>query len=417
MSELPRPPRRVPPGADDGTPLRPRTVIESGRAGAVRPPRPWYLLPVVIAVLAAGAGVGWLVRVQNGDDPLIGGFDPDDVLKSAGPAVVRVHASTCATEGMTGGTGLATGVFIDSNRVLTLASAVRAPVAIAVETADGRVRSAQVDGVDRADPNNGLAVLRVFGDPLGITPPQLADTTPADGQDVPVIGYDDSGKQEVDLHAITRSADGGQLTGTSGLLQAGYAGAPVFDRAGRMIGMVTKTGSSGAAGVGTGVLRDFETNSRDTSVTRTPNGCNESKGPQTPVVPGMNGPTGALAQEARTVLGEYLTAINRHDVPAVQELFEGTRLEDKSADELRKQYQWESIFSPVIRNVSADGDGAEVQMTHTSLQKQGAEENELRCRRYDLTYGLIRVDGRLHIGVVTQTDRGSRVKYLPCTTG
>lgn len=417
MSDIPRPPRRVPPGADDGTALRSRTTIEARPGttpspGPVRPPRPWYLIPVVLAVLAAGAGAGWLARAQADGELIATGFDPDDVLDSAGPAVVRVHASTCATKGLSGGTGRATGVFIDDDTVLTVAAAIRNPVAVAIETADGRIRDAQVEGVDRT----GVAVLRVYGDPLDIEIPEPATSTPAGTDDVPVVGFDDDDRQSVELHATSRTADGSEITGTSGLLPAGYAGAPVFDRDGHTIGLVTKTGPSGATAIGIDAIRGFQQRSRQLFVAQLPTGCTEGKGPQSVVVPAMDGPSGTLANESRDLLSRYVTAINRHDVDAVLDLFTG-RLAERSRSEMRAQYRWMSIFGTTIRTVSADGDGAQVQMTQTSLQRQGSQPGENRCRRYDITYGLTRVDGQLKIEYATATNRDSRVSFSPCTTG
>ena len=417
VSDTPRPPRRVPPGAGDGTALRSRTTIEArpgagaepGR-GPVRPPRPWYLIPVVLAVLAAGAGVGWLAREQADGELIATGFDPDNVLKSVGPAVVRVHASTCATKGLVGGTGRATGVFVDPDTVLTVATAIKNPVAVAIETADGRVRDAQVEGVDKT----GVAVLRVYGDPLGLPIPELAASTPAGTDDVPVVGFGDDDTQTVELHAVTRSTDGSAITGTSGLLPAGYAGAPVLDRQGHAIGLVTRTGPNGATAIGLPALRQFQQRSRQLAVAQLPTGCTEGKGPQSAVVPAMDGPSGPLATESRELLGRYVTAINRHDVTAVLALFTG-KLADRTWSEMREQYRWEALFGTSIRVVSADGDGAQVQMTQTSLQRPGPGEGEYRCRRYDVTYGLSRVDGKLKIDYATPTNRDSQVPYRSCT--
>lgn len=367
---------------------------------------------MVLAVLAAGVGVGWLVREQADGNLIATGFDPDDVLEDAGPAVVRVHASTCATKGLIGGTGRATGVFVDNDTVLTVASAIKNPVAVAIETADGRVRDAQVEGVDKT---TGVAVLRVYGDPLGIEVPELAASTPAGVDDVPVVGYGDDNTETVELHAVSKTTDGSSITGTSGLLPAGYAGAPVFDRDGHAIGLVTKTGPSGATAIGIGMIRQFQQRSRQLDVAQLPTRCTEGKGPQNVVVPDMDGPSGTLANESRDLLGRYVTAINRHDVDAVLELFTG-RLADRTRSEMREQYRWESIFGTTIRTVSADGDGAQVQMTQTSLQRQGPGEGENRCRRYDITYGLTRVDGKLAIEYATATNRDSRVSFSPCTS-
>jgi Trypsin-like peptidase domain len=411
MSDIPRPPRRVPPGAD-GTALRGRTAIETGAGGGarpsrpVRPPRAWYLLPLLIAVIAAGAGVGWLVREQgDGNPPLSGGFDPDDVLKSAGPAVVKVHASACT------GDGLATGVMIDRNRVLTVASALEGPIAVAVETADGRVREATVTGVD--DAGTGVAELKVLGAPLDVPVPSLAEALPADdGNDVPVVGFSDGGEQQVDLHAITRTADGSGLTGVSGLLPAASAGAPVFDRNGRTIGLLTTAGSDGATAVGLHVLREFRAQSRRLKVEDRPD-CHDSKGVPTPVVPALDGPSGPLATETQTLLGEYVTRINRHDPQGVRDLFTGALLLDRTLEAMREQYRMLLVFEPVIHSVVKDGDGARVEMTHTGLDYPRKTAQNLRCLRYNIGYELERVDGELRIANVYRA--GGSAAFTDCT--
>jgi trypsin-like peptidase len=404
VREYPRPPRRVPADAS-GTSLLSRTAIEA-RPGKperprppARPPRAWYLLPLLIAMVLAGAGVGWLLR-ERADR-----FDLNDILDEAGPAVVRVRASSCS------GSGLATGLLIDDTRVLTVGSALTGPVSVAIETADGRVRPVRVDGVDE----DGVAVLEVLGDPLGITPVPLADSTPADGLDVPVLGYID-GRQDVDLHAVMPGG-GADLTGIASRLPADAAGSAVLDRQGRAIGLLTAPSATGTRAVGLDVLQEFKDGSREKVFAGRPSDCTEAKGPQAPVVPELDGPEGDLAEQAQRLLGDYLTALNRHDAERVHDLFTGDLEESESqaVPELEKRYRMQYTFGAVIRNVQDEEGGARVQMTHVSLKQPTTDTENLVCLRYDIAYNLDRVDGQLRIASVAPA-RPNEDSYRPCTS-
>jgi hypothetical protein len=391
--------------------LRQRTTIEPGRSGSppspppepVRPPRPWYLIPVLLAVLAAGAGVGWLVRDQAdaGGAPLgQADFDPDDVVKTTGPAVVRVYALSCS------GTGRATGVMIDDDRVLTVAGALTGPVAVAVHTADGRIREARVIGQDTL--GSGVAVLQVRGEPLGIEPAGLAASVPADTtQDVPVIGYRDDTKQVVNMHAITTTPSGSDVAGVSGLFPASSAGAPVLDRSGNVIAMLVRAGPDGARTVGLAKLRQLA-RGVGLSAMRRRDDCRQGQGSALPLVPTLAGPGGDLARESQKVLGEYLTEINRHNVQAVRDLMTGGLLENRTRSDMRAQYRWMTIFDPVIHNVVKDGDGAQVEMTHAELRAPDEEHENLQCLRYDIVYRMKRVDGELNLESVVRPDSAKR---------
>jgi Trypsin-like peptidase domain len=383
--------------------LRTRTHIEprlpggggAGEQGPVRPPRPWYLIPIVLAVLAAGVGAGWLAREQAGGDLVETGFDPDDVLKTTGPAVVRVYASSCS------GSGRATGVMLGDGRVLTVAAALSGPISVAIQTPDGRIREARVIGADTT--GSGIAVLQVRGDPLDVKPAELAASVPADTtKDVPVIGYADDAKQVVDMHAITTTTDGSDITGISGLFPISSAGAPVLDRSGHLMAMLIRTGSGGARTVGLAKLRQLATGGQLVAM-RKPADCSEGRGSLLPVVPVLAGPGGDLARETQKMLGEYVTEVNRHNVRAVRDMFTGV-VRDRTLDQMRAQYRTLTIFDPVIRNVVKDGDGAQVEMTHAALRAPDPDLDNLYCLRYDILYRLERVDGDLKIAATNKPD-------------
>ena len=139
--ELPRPPRRIPPGA--GT----LTQLDSSTPRGPQPPprQPWLFgrilagFIVLLIIVAGGAATGWWIRSQSvsadpPSDPASGPSTPTStprvsldtaaVTALAGPAVVRVLATTCA------GTGEATGVVIEGGKILTAASAIREPLSV-----------------------------------------------------------------------------------------------------------------------------------------------------------------------------------------------------------------------------------------------------------------------------------------------
>jgi hypothetical protein len=395
---LPRPPRRVPPGAESGVP---QTVLEARQSAVrrtARGPRAWYLLPVAIAVIAAGAGVGWAVH-ERGDILGTGRLDLDEIRKHQGKAVVQVHASSCS------GTGLATGLLVGNDNVVTPASAIRGPVSVAIETADGRVRPATVLGVDRV---TGLAQLQVLGDPLGIEPLRIAAQTPSDGLDVAVIGFDGD-TQTAEPHAITQPSTGADLNGVTGLLPASAAGSAVLDRTGQAIGIVSQPDPAGTRAVGASVLREFAANSRNLSVDRPR--CSQAKGPQTPLVPALDGPNGSLAKEVQELLGTFLSAINRHDAQAVLDASSGG-LAERSISELEDQYRYEADFNAVIHSVRQDGDGAQADMTFTTLQAVKSQIPN-RCVQYAVRYFLVRTDGKLRVDGVTSA-RSTPQAWVPC---
>ena len=200
--ELPRPPRRVPPAAQQQTVLEPARVASgrgsggsSGGSGSgsgpggsggttqYEPPLPprfrfRFLVPLIVFVLVLGLGAGWLVR----EDSL--GLDIAKVEAIAKPSVVRVLATTCA------GTGEATGVLLANGLILTAASAIRQPMSIAIMTDGGRIRPANPLGSS----SDGVALLKVVGR-LDEPTAELAPKEPADRAERATLGYKADGKQ------------------------------------------------------------------------------------------------------------------------------------------------------------------------------------------------------------------------------
>src|SRR5882757_5603681 len=231
--ELPRPPRRIPSWASADETSGPRTTIQpraNPSTGPTAPNGPPYgpngspvptrlrfrfLIPLVVFVLVVGAGAGWLVREQSLS------LDTDEILQTSGRTVVRVLATTC------GGSGQAAGVLLGNGIVLTAASAIRQPVSVGFLTSDGRVRRANVLGVN----TDGIAVLRMIGrldNPTATLAPKLPDQQ----ADRAIIGYDAGGDQFAQQAGTTEKPR--KLTE---ILGGGSLGAPMFDPRGRMIGL------------------------------------------------------------------------------------------------------------------------------------------------------------------------------------
>ena len=192
-----------------------------------------------------------------------------------------------------------------------------------------------------------------------------------------MLGYVD-GRQDIDLFGITPGG-GADLAGITSRLPPDAAGSAVLDRQGRAIGLLTQPSATGTRAVGLDVLREFKSGSRRVDFAPRPADCTEAKGPQAPVVPVLDGPNGELAEEAQRLLGDYLTALNRHDEQRVRDLFTGHLEEDDSQSiaNLTKRYRMQYTFGPVIRNVQEEDNGARVQMTHTALKQPSSDTGNL----------------------------------------
>lgn len=385
--QRPRPPRRVPPGAG-GTVIEAPAEHRVAPAPARRPPRPWYLLPLVLALIAAGTGVGWLVREQQkseanpGPSPSPSGTPSFDLLAKVRPSVVQVLATTCQ------GTGQAAGIVLADGLVLTAAAAIRGPVSIAVRlddgSPDGKVRTAQVRGVS----SDGLALLRVTA--LGGVP---ATSAPAGSATTTLVRYDGLGRQVVD--PLTAESVTGQLRQIGGL---GPLGAPVFDPQGRVAGLVTGHDTTDARLIGSDTFSRFLT--AEPPLSPSPDGeCDSPAGPRGQVVPQLVSSPTDLAKEVQVTLASYLNAVNRHEFELARSIYAVALKKRDTLARLTANQRTSYWFGARIVKVDPADDGAVAVMRFTVVHASGGGgpvEGET-CTRWNLAYRLVRENGKLRI--------------------
>lgn len=393
--ELPRPPRRIPPAAQQQTVLEPARVTSgrgsggssgggSGGSGATtqyEPPLPprfrfRFLVPLIVFVLVLGLGAGWLIR----EDSLR--LETDEVMDIAGPSIVRVLATTCA------GTGEATGVLLANGLILTAASAIRQPMSIAFMTADGRLRPANPLG----STSDGVALLQMVGR-LDEPTAELAPKEPADRAEQALLGFIADGTQRIQPLGTAKNP-----RPLSEVLNATKLGSPILDKAGRVIGLVTGDTVPSAQIVPLSRLRQYVV-PQAPAITPEPGGtCERAKGPQTAITPVLQVANTPLAREAQAVLGSYLTLMNKHDFEKVRGLYTKRLARTLSVEQDQLRHQTFYGFGAKITEVTQADPAVNARITFTVLfspNSYGAQGKT--CNRLDNRYRLLRVDGRLLI--------------------
>jgi hypothetical protein len=379
--ELPKPPRRIPSWAVE---TASRTSIEAptppARPTPPAPPAPprWrlrFVVPLIVFALVIGAAAGWLIRAESRT------LDSTKILHSAGPSVVRVLATTC------NGTGQATGVRLGDALVLTAASAVRGPVSVALETADGRVRRATVLGTS----TDGVAVLRLIGQLAG-QPADLAAKEPDPKADRAILGYSPEGDELIRSAGTTAAPKKlRDIIGETSL------GAPVFDNNGQVTGLVTGDTVSTGKVLALPDLRQYAGN--QPPIAPEPPGVCQAKGPQNPLVPTLAVANTPLAGEVLQTLSAYLNALNKHDFVAMQATYskELAATVDLAADTARHKTSY--AFGATITQVTPSGNaGAFGRMSFTVLfSADGVVSKGQTCSRLDIRYFLVRQEGRMRI--------------------
>jgi hypothetical protein len=379
--ELPKPPRRVPAGASPTVAPAARTTIQPrpNAAQTTKPPKPprfRFLLPLIVFVLVIGAGAGWLVRAYSLS------LDTDKVLQASGPTVVRVLATTC------NGTGQASGLLLANGRVITTASAIRQPVSIGILTADGRVRRANVLGVNA----NGIAVLQLLSR-LDNPTAKLALKLPDAKADRAIIGYNQAGDQSVEQAGTAL-----QPRALRDILDPGSLGAPMFDKSGQVIGLVAGETVASSKVIGLDELRQYA-GPAALPITPEPLGTCLARGPQAPVKPDLSVANTPLAGEVQQVLGDYLDALNRHDYLAMQATYSAQLAANGTEKDFANTHGTSYAFDATITDVAAGAaDGATARMTFTVLfSPKSTGANGQTCSRLDLRYRLVREQDRLRI--------------------
>lgn len=389
MDGLPRPPRRVPAGAD---PLRPPTVIE-GRTPRKQPrqvvrraPRAWYLIPLVLAVAAAGAGLGWMLRAEESV------LDTDAAKRAVGSGVVTVLATACH------GTGRATGFLVGDNKVITVASAIYGPVSVVVVTADGQVRSAKVMGTG----NDGVALLRIPAPPIdGQTPPRAAKT-PAVGSELALIGNGNNfiGTDDVGSGTVKVTVTGpGQLRES---VNAALVGSPLVNADGQIAGVLTSAGGSFVSPAG---IEPYL--SAAPPINSTPGGvCPEAWGPKALVTPAFDGTPSELSGAVMQTFERYVRAVNAHTFEAVRETYAGNQLARTTLESVAKQHRTTYLFGPRVSDITPYGaGGARARMQFTTIHHTDGPAASLNggmtCARWNIIYQLEPSDGVLKISGLT----------------
>ncbi|MEU4395776.1 trypsin-like peptidase domain-containing protein [Kribbella sp. NPDC023855] len=360
------------------------TSIEAPRrpaaATTAEPPLPpkfrlRFVLPLVVFALVLGAGAGWLVR-QNSLT-----LDTAEVLEKAGPSIVKVLATTCE------GTGIASGVLLDDGLVLTASSSIKQPMSVALVTNTGEVRPANVLG-SSAD---GVAVLRMVGQLPGKA--QLAPKDPPAAAERAVVAFIANGLQTIQLLGPAEEPKPLRT-----LLNATKLGAPALDNKGRVVGLITGDTVPTAKIVPLEKLRQYA-GPGQVGLTPEPGGkCPRSRGPQLAIVPELAVANTPLAGEVQKLLGDYLTATNKHDFAAVQQFYSKGLARHLTEKRDRDNHQTSYLFGARIIEVTQPGAEVNARMTYTALfspNSPGAQGQT--CHRLDKRYRMVRENGRLVI--------------------
>jgi hypothetical protein len=273
--------------------------------------------------------------------------------------------------------------------VLTAASAIRKPISAALVTQDGKVRRVEVRGVNA----NGIAVLRMAGRPDQPTA-TLAPEPPEPAAERGLVGYGLDGKQVALPIGTTQ-----EPRELSDVVDSGMLGAPLVDKHGRVIGLLTGDTMAGSSVIGLDDLNAFAGNSPP--LTPEPIGtCRRARGPQSPVEPELAVANTPLAGEVRQALAEYLQTLNSHDFAAMQATYSNRMRARSDPAEDAKKHGTSYAFRPVIESVMAAGtdNDADALLSFTVLfSPDSAGANGYNCGRLRIRYHLVREQQRLRI--------------------
>ena len=213
--------------------------------------------PGITATPAASAAVA-----EAEDDGPADARSVSEIVRRESPAVVLIEAGGADGQG-----GLGSGFLIDRDgHVLTNAHVVEDSKTTTVTFSDGTERTARILGVDTS---TDLAVLKIPRVPEGIQPVRLGSSGAlVVGQDVVAIG---------NPYGLERTATTGIVSAlertieapngfaiqnaiqTDAAINQGNSGGPLFDRAGRVIGMNTQIASQNGGNVGLGFAVPIDT--------------------------------------------------------------------------------------------------------------------------------------------------------------
>lgn len=380
---LPRPPRRVPAGAD---PLRPPTVVQ-GRTPRKqqqvvrRAPRAWYLIPLVLAVAAAGVGAGWLLRAEEGI------LDTAAAQRAVGSGVVTVLATTCQ------GDGRATGFLIGDNKVITAARAIFGPVSVVVVTADGQVRSATVMGTS----TDGIALLRIPGPPIDGQPPSRAAKAPAIGTELALIGNGNEyiGTDDVGSGTVKVSVAGANQL--SGSVNEALLGSPLVNVDGQVAGVLTGL----SVYLPPAGIEPYLGAAPPISSTR--GGVRPAaQGPEDLVTPVLDDKPSELSGAVMQTFERYVRAVNAHSFEAVLATYTGKQLARASLETVSRQHRTTYLFGPRVSDITPIGvGGVRARMVFTTIHHTDGPAANMTCARWNIIYQLEPSDGVLKISGLT----------------
>jgi S1-C subfamily serine protease len=191
-----------------------------------------------------------------------GALSVTQLVKRESPAVVLVTMS-----GGEGGGGLGSGFLIDRRgHILTNAHVVDGGEQTSVTFSDGTVEKAKVLGVDNS---TDLAVLKVAEVPTGVNPAPLGSSAGlVVGQEVVAIGNPYGLERTATtgiVSALKRSIESPNdftiqnAIQTDAAINQGNSGGPLYDMAGRVVGMNTQIASQNGGNVGIGFAVPIDT--------------------------------------------------------------------------------------------------------------------------------------------------------------
>jgi S1-C subfamily serine protease len=191
-----------------------------------------------------------------------GALSVTQLVKRESPAVVLV-----TTSGGESGGGLGSGFLIDrKGHILTNAHVVDGGEQTSVTFSDGTVEKAKVLGVDNS---TDLAVLKVAEVPTGVNPAPLGSSAGlVVGQEVVAIGNPYGLERTATtgiVSALKRSIESPNdftiqnAIQTDAAINQGNSGGPLYDMAGRVVGMNTQIASQNGGNVGIGFAVPIDT--------------------------------------------------------------------------------------------------------------------------------------------------------------
>ena len=213
--------------------------------------------PGITATPAASAAVA-----EAEDDGPADARSVSEIVRRESPAVVLIEAGGAGGQG-----GLGSGFLIDRDgHVLTNAHVVEDSTTTTVTFSDGTERTARILGVDTS---TDLAVLKIPRVPEGIQPVRLGSSGAlVVGQDVVAIGNPYGLERTATtgivsaLERTIKAPNGFAIQNaiqTDAAINQGNSGGPLFDRAGRVIGMNTQIASQNGGNVGLGFAVPIDT--------------------------------------------------------------------------------------------------------------------------------------------------------------